>query len=280
MAQVVHVLYEDRVVGVWLWESHGLDHHLVLRRRNLLRSITPGLVGRRVYFGHDAIEIQVHSLLSHLLQGIAATTDVAVVTNDLDVREIAAQFNGDLPMGNVAVRSFAMERETAVDRRQAGDSSIVKTLDATHPQFEVRVYRVFYNYRDVGSLQGIGDFLNGKWVHRCTGTNPEYVDASLECFKNVLAVTYLSRHFQAGFFFDFFQPGQTRCTYAFELSRAGTWFPNPCAEQVNHAITGQLTSSLEDLLFGFCAARPRNQNGSFISALQNGSKCHCHGTRT
>ena len=75
--------------------------------RHLLRGVAPGLVGVAVALDDEAVEAQVHGLLAQRGDELALAADVARVADDGQVGDAAAQFDGDVPLRQVAGGRFS-----------------------------------------------------------------------------------------------------------------------------------------------------------------------------
>lgn len=88
------------------------------------------------------------------------------------IRVAAVQLDGDMPHRCIPVNLLVDAGESAVNGTKACDTCAIDTFQCTYPQFQVWVYRVLDQYRNVGSFQRIGKFLHGKGVGRSARANP------------------------------------------------------------------------------------------------------------
>ena len=74
--------------------------------RNLLGRVAPSFVRTAVALDNQTVEAQVHGLLTKRRNQFARTANVAGVAKDGQSRNAAAQFDGNMPHGQVAVQAF------------------------------------------------------------------------------------------------------------------------------------------------------------------------------
>ena len=201
MAQVVEVLQKLRVIGARFAKDQFSDQFVVLCRGNLLCSIAPGSIRCGVHFRHQAVEIEVEGMLRYGLKGIAPTTNMAIVANHRQIRELALEFYRNLPAGHVAVVRLSVVRKPAVNDANACNARSVHPLYRANPELKVGIDRVFNQHGNVYALERIGHFLHRKWINRCARANPKHVNAVFQRFENVLGFRNFCRDLQPRFFF-------------------------------------------------------------------------------
>ena len=153
-----------------------------------------------------------------------------------------------MPLGQVAVELFVVAAEAAVNGSQTLQSGVVDTFQSADPQFQVGIYRVLHQYRNVHAFQGIGYFLYGKGIGGGAGTHPEYVYSGFQTFIYVFGSGHFGGYVHACFLFHFFEPGQAFYADAFEAARFGAGFPDSCAEYL-HSFGRQLLGCVHYLFF-------------------------------
>ena len=77
--------------------------------------IAPGTIRVAVTLDNQSVEAQIHSLLAEWSYQFALSTYMAGVADDGQVRDASAQFNGDMPLGQVTVELLVIAAESAVD---------------------------------------------------------------------------------------------------------------------------------------------------------------------
>ena len=226
-------------------------------RRHLLGLVAPRAVGRTVRFDDQPVESEVHGLLRKRRDQFAAASDVAGVAEDLQARQAAVQFDGDRPHRMVAVETLVDRREAAVNAPQTADAGVVDALHAADPQFEVRTHGILDQHRNVVAAQRVGDLLHGKGVGRGAGADPDHVDAPFQRRHDMLARGDLGGGVHPCFAFYALEPCHAFGTHALEPSGFGAGLPKSGAENP-HAFGGQFAGGFDHLLFGFGAARSRD----------------------
>ena len=141
-------------------------------RSNLLLSITPSIIRLAVTLHDQAIKTKVHCLLTKWSDQITTTTDMAWVTDDRQLWNAAMQLNRNLPHRKISINLFIKAGETTMDSTQLLDTSLIDTLESTDPQLQIRVYRVFHQYRYIHAFQTVSKRLHRKRIGRSTCTNP------------------------------------------------------------------------------------------------------------
>ena len=225
--------------------------------------ITPCAIRVAMALNNQTIETEVHCLLAERGYQFTLAADVAGVADDRKVRNATTQFDGDMPLRQVAVQLFVVTAETTMDGSQTFQACIIDAFQCTDPKFEVRIYRVLHEHRDVHALQCIGYLLHGKRVGGSACTDPKYVDTCFQTFVHVLGISHFGSDIHACLFLDFLQPCQTVNTYTFETSRFGTRFPDSGTEYL-HSLFGQLFGGVHYLFFCFGAARSCNDQRTFL----------------
>ena len=217
---------------------------------HLLLGVAPGTVGVAVALHDQAVEAQVHGLLAQRCHQFARTADVARVAEDGPAGNAAAQLDGDVPHGQVAVEPLLVGREAAVNHAQTGNAGLVDALQSANPQLQVRVHGVLYQHGHVVSLQRVGDFLHRKGVGHRACANPDQVDTRIQRSLNVGTCGHFGTHLHAEFLLHAVQPGQALFADALEAAGLGARLPDAGAEQLD-ALAGQLCGGTHHLFFGF-----------------------------
>ena len=238
-------------------------------RSHLLGSITPSRIRIAVAFGDETIEAQVHGLLTERSYQFTLATDVRRIAEDRQFRNTATQFDRNVPLRKVAVDLLVIGRETTMDSSQALQSGTVKALERTDPKFEVRIYRILYQYRDIHSLQRICQFLYGKRVGGGTGTYPKYIDTCFQRFFHVLRSSYFCSGDHTGLSFDTLHPCQSFYADSLEAAWFSAGFPNPCTEYLDTSV-GQRGGCTHDLFFSFGTTWAGDNDRTF---LRNSWQC-------
>ena len=187
---------------------------------------------------------------------------MARVAEDRQIRNAAAQFDRNVPLGEVAVYLFIVAAETAVDSTQTFQTCIADTFQSSDPQLKIRIHGILDQYRDINTFQCIGDFLYGERVGSGTCAYPKNIDSGFQAFVNVLGSSYFSRNIHSCFLLHFFQPGKTLYTDSFETSRFGTWFPDSGTEYFL-SFGCQLSGGIHYLFFSLCATWAGDDDWSF-----------------
>ena len=209
-----------------------------------------------------AASLQAASGLQWLSMMIPLSADVAGVAEDGQFGDAAAQFDGDVPLRQVAVYLLVVGTEAPVYGGQPSQPGVVDALQCADPQFEVGVHGVLHQDGDVHAPQRVGYLLHGKGVGRCPRPYPEEVDSVLQGFVHVLGRRHFGGHVHAGLAFHFLEPCQSFHADAFEASGFGAGFPDARPEYLD-AFGCQLAGGFHHLFFCFCAARACNDEGSF-----------------
>ena len=165
-------------------------------------------------------------------------------------------------MRKVAVYLFVVAAETTVDSSQTFQACVVDTFQCTDPQFQVWVYRIFYQHGDVDPFQCVGNFLYGERIGCGTCAYPKDVDSCFQTFVNVFGSRYFGRNIHTCFFLHFLQPGKSFHTDSFETSRFGTRFPDTGTVYLL-SFGCQLFGGFHYLFFSLCATRAGDNNRSF-----------------
>ena len=140
---------------------------------------------------------------------------------------------------------------------QTADAGVVDALHAADPQFEVRTHGILDQHRNVVAAQRVGDLLHGKGVGRGAGADPDHVDAPFQRRHDMLARGDLGGGVHPCFAFYALEPCHAFGTHALEPSGFGAGLPKSGAENP-HAFGGQFAGGFDHLLFGFGAARSRD----------------------
>src|SRR5690606_4874213 len=107
-------------------------------------------------------EIQVYCLLSYIEQDITPSTDMRGVTYHHHPGITQLHFNGHMPHGRVAEISITVRTETTMDQSDFFDSGFCHALDCSCPKFQIRIYRIFNQHRNIRTTQCISYFLNAE----------------------------------------------------------------------------------------------------------------------
>ena len=86
-----------------LADNEQVENVVQYIRRNLLGGIAPRAVRVAVAFHNQTIKAQVHSLLAKRGNQLAFSADMTGVADDGQVRNAATQFDGNMPLRQVAV---------------------------------------------------------------------------------------------------------------------------------------------------------------------------------
>ena len=109
----------NRLVAVKVLKSDLAEDADFRRRfRDESQAVAPRLVGGAVRFDDQPVEAQVHGLLRKRCYQFAFTADVARIAQQRQLRQPAAQFDRDVPLGLVAVDRAVVAAESAVDGSQ------------------------------------------------------------------------------------------------------------------------------------------------------------------
>ena len=84
-------------------------------------------------FDNESVCAEVHGLLAERGNEVAASADVGGVADDGQSGDAAAQFDGNLPHGEVAVDCFVVAGEAAVDGTEFFDAGTVESLQCANP---------------------------------------------------------------------------------------------------------------------------------------------------
>lgn len=197
------------------------------------------------------------------------------VTDDGQVGKAAAQFDGNVPLRQVAVDALVVGAESTVYHTDFAYACIVDALHGTNPQFEVGVDRVFDEYGYVYTFQCVGDFLHRKGIGCRACSDPEYVYAVFEGFEHMVLVGHLGSYIHAGLFFDTFQPGKANGSHTFKSTRFGAGFPYSGPEYL-YTLSCQFLGGFEYLLFGLGAARAGDDERTFVFDTRQGNRFEIH----
>ncbi len=126
---------------------------------------------------------------------------------DGQVGDAAAQFDGDVPLRQVAVDFLLVTGEAAVDGGKPFQSRLVDALQSAYPQFEVGVDGVLHQHGDVHALQRIRYLLHGEGVGCRACTYPQDVDAGFQSLEHVLGRGYFGGYVHARLLLHFLEPG-------------------------------------------------------------------------
>ena len=211
----------------------------------------------------EAVEAQVHGLLRERGDEFASAADVRRVADERQLRVAAAQLNGYLPHGQVAIDFLVVAGEAAVNGTQASDAGGIQSLQGAHPEFQVGIDGVLHEHGHVDSPQRIGQRLHGKRIGRRAGTHPENVDAVFQGQLHVSGCGHFGSHEHARFLFHALHPGQCLLAVAFKAAGLGAGLPHAGAEVVA-AQFFQLAGCRDDLLFAFGRARTGNHERAFL----------------
>ena len=184
----------------------------------------------------------------------AFTADVARIAQQRQLRQPAAQFDRDVPLGLVAVDRAVVAAESAVDGSQPPEAGVVETFDGADPEFEIGIDRILDQHRNVHAAQRSCQFLHGERIGRGAGTDPQQVDPRFERFEDVALGGHFGRDVHAGFGLDTLQPAQSFDPHSLESAGLGAGFPDAGAEDL-HLLRGERAGGREHLLFGFGTAR-------------------------
>ena len=210
---------------------------------------------------NQPVEVQVHSLLAKRRHQLALAADVARVAEQRQVGITPAEFDGDVPLRQVAVYLLVVTAEAAVNGTDALQSRIVDAFQGTNPEFQVGVHRVLHQHRDVDSLQGIGNLLHGKGVGAGARADPKQVDARFQALVHMLGCSHFGSHIHARLLLHLLEPLEAFHAYALKAARLGARFPNACPEYPD-AFRRELRGCFHHLFFGLCAARAGNHQGT------------------
>ena len=150
-----------------------------------------------------------------------------------------------------------------MDSTKALYASLVDTLKRTNPELQIGVHGVLYKHRNIHTLQRVGNGLHGKWVSRCTGTNPQDIYAVLQAQLYVLRCSHLGRNQHLGFLLHLLQPYQSGLAVTLKATGLGTRLPHTSAE-VMAALHSQLLSGCHHLFLGFGTTWACNHEGTFV----------------
>ena len=134
---------------------------------------------------------------------------------------------------------------------EALNASIIQTLQGSHPQFKIGVDRIFHEYGDIVSLQGICNFLYGKGIGRGSRAYPEHVDAIFQCCLYVCGIGDLRGSKHTALVVYASQPGESLFAHTFKAAGLRPWFPNSCSHDAD-AVGSQLERSRHHLFLRLC----------------------------
>ena len=124
---------------------------------------------------------------------------------------------------------------------------MLHALNGAHPKRKVGMHRILDHHRYLGTAQGVGNFLNCKRTHRCSCSDPEYINSLFQACLYVLGICYLCCHRYSVGLSRLPPPLQRLITSAFKTIGASPRFPNAGPEQVHTALR-QTRCSLQYLL--------------------------------
>ena len=185
------------------------------------------------------------------------------VANYRQLRYSTTKLYRNLPHWGVTVNLLLVARETTMNGSKTLNTSLVYALQCSNPQLQVGVNWVLYKHRYIYPLQRVGNSLHGKWVGRCTCSNPQNVDAVLQCQFNMLWCSHLGRYQHLCFFLNLLKPYQCRLSVTFKATGLGTWFPYTSTEIVA-TFHCQFLGGSQHLFLSLRRARSCNHKGTFI----------------
>ncbi len=117
-----------------------------------------------------------------------------------------------------------------MDDSEPSDAGAVETLDGTNPEFNIRVDRVLYQNWYVDTLERVSYLLDSKRIGTGTCSDPEDVDACLQCLFDMLRSGYFGCREHASLCLYPLEPRKSLLAVALETARFGAWLPDSGTE--------------------------------------------------
>ena len=233
--------------------------------RHLLLGVAPCVVGRAVAFHDEAVEAQVHCLLRNRCNQLAPTANVARVGDDGQVRIPAAQLDGNLPHGGIAVNLVVVRRKTAMNGSEPLHAGGVQALEGSNPQLEVGIDGIFHENDNIVTLQRVGKGLHRKGIRTRASTYPKNINAVFQGEFGMFRRSHFGGDEHSEFVFHALQPRQSLLAVSLESAGFRAWFPHAGTEVVAAQFL-ELSGCGHHLFFSFCRARSCDDERALVVA--------------
>src|ERR1051326_6690360 len=225
-------------------------------------------------FYHQAVHVEVERLLRDVGDQLRVPANMAGIADQWKFGAKQPQLNSHFPARDVPERRKLIGVETTMHRHQFIYSRAIEALQGAQPQLQLRVHRVFYQYRNVCSAQGIRDLLYRKRIYRGSRTYPQNIDPVSQTFFHVRGIRHFGSTGQTGLAFYLLHPFQRALAHAFKSTGAGAGLPNARAENYFFINGSDAARGSQHLLFRLSAAGTADDERALCSLQPGTNRCY------
>ena len=188
------------------------------------------------------------------------------------------QFDGNVPIGGVAVNVLPNVRKSPVDGHHVQDVRFQETLDVPDPQFQIGNHRILDHDGESGVLYSVGNLLHLNGVDGGTCAHPHHMDAVFGAELHMFGIQYLHANGNVVGVLNFLQPGQGGIARAGKAVRRTAHLPSSGSEVIQRNILflclfRKLRCRVQQLITTFrragsCYPNPFHLNRHFQILLQ------------